>query len=473
MADSKDGLLAMIRDGKKMSLRQQLLLTAQLSLPAIMAQLSSTVMQYIDASMVGNLGANESAAIGLIATTLWLFGGFASALTTGFSVQVAHLIGAKDRVAARNVLRQSLAACLVLGILLSALGACMSPYLPVWLGGNEEIIHSSSVYFLIFTLCIPFLILSMLAGGMLRCSGNMRVPSVLNIMMCFLDVAFNLYFIFPTRDVNILGHQFVMPGAGLGVMGAAIGTGLAELIVSILMLYYLIFRSEDLNLFQDRGSFRPTRTVVRKAIRISFPMALQQFVMSSAHVVTTIIVAPLGNISIAANTLAITAESLCYMPGYGIADAATTLVGQCLGAGRRYLCRQFARISVITGMVVMSFMGVLLFIGAPLMMGLMTSVPDVVELGVEILRIEAFAEPLFAAAIVCYGVFVGAGDTLVPCCLNICSMWCVRLTLAWLFVNVLSMGLTGMWIAMCAELCFRGILFLSRLAWGKWAKKVV
>lgn len=471
MAETKDGLLAMIRDGKQMSLRQQLYLAAQLSIPAIMAQLSSIVMQYIDASMVGNLGANEAAAIGLVSTTLWMFGGLCNSFTIGFSVQVAHLIGANSPGSARSVLRQSIVACILAGLFMATLGGLISPFLPGWLGGNEEICSDSSTYFLLFTMCIPFLIMNMLASGMLRCSGNMRVPSFLNIFMCFLDVVFNFLFIFPTRDVAVFGWHFTMPGAGMGVVGAALGTGLAEVIVCLIMVYYLVVHSGDLRLTQDRGSFKPTKEVVVKAVNISFPMALQQFVMSTAHIMTTMIVAPLGNISIAANSLAITAESLCYMPGYGIADAATTLVGQSLGAGRRYLARQFARITVFMGMTVMGLMGVLMYIAAPAMMGFMTSVADVINLGAEVLRIESFAEPFFAAAIVTYGVFVGAGDTLVPCWMNVGSMWCVRLTLAWLLVNVCGMGLVGMWVAMAAELCCRGLIFLLRLWRGNWTKK--
>ncbi len=473
MADSGNRLLKMIGDGKQMTLREQLTLTAQLSVPAIMAQLSSIVMQYIDASMVGNLGANEAAAIGLVATTLWMFGGCCNALTTGFSVQVAHLIGAKQGGRARNVLRQSIVASVLLGLSAATLGAVISPFLPGWLGGNEEIAGDASAYFMIFSLCLPFLVFNFLASGMLRCSGNMKVPSMLNILMCVLDVLFNFLFIFPSRDVSVMGWSFTMPGAGLGVIGAGIGTSLAEVVVCMLMVYYLVFKSKELNLTQDCGSFKPTKDVVSKAVHISLPMALQQFVMSSAHVMTTVIVAPLGNISIAANSLAITAESLCYMPGYGISDAATTLVGQSLGAGRRYLCRQFARISVLMGMTVMGVMGVLMYLFAPAMMSFMTNVADVIALGAEVLRIESVAEPLFAAAIVTYGVFVGAGDTMVPCWMNVGSMWCVRVTLAYVLVNVFGLGLAGMWVAMCSELCFRGLIFLLRLWRGNWLKKII
>lgn len=466
---SKDGLLALIRDGKSMTLRQQLLLTASLSVPAIMAQLSSIIMQYIDASMVGSLGANDSASIGLVSTTLWLFGGICSAVTTGFTVQVAHLLGAKKNEQARHVLRQSMVVCLLFGLLIVAVGAAISGPLPHWLGGHEDIIPAASTYFLIFVIGLPLLTIDFLASGMLRSSGNMKVPSLLNIVMCVLDVAFNFLLIFPTRELTIAGFSFTMPGAGLGVKGAAIGTITAEAIIAVAMLWYLLTRSPELRLGQDsRCSYRPTSQCLGKAWHIGMPMGVQHTLMCSAQIIITAIVAPLGSIALAANTFAITAESLCYMPGYGISEAATTLVGQSIGAARRELARQFARITVGLGMAVMTFMGILMYVGAPLMMGIMSPVEQVVALGTHVLRIEAWAEPFFAAAIVSYGVFVGAGDTLVPCGMNLFSMWAVRLTLAAMLVG--TMGLVGVWTAMAVELTFRGCIYLVRLHSDRWIK---
>ena len=199
-------------------------------------------------------------------------------------------------------------------------------------------------------------------------------------------------------------------------------------------------------------------------------MGIEHMVICGAQIVTTVIVAPLGVFAIAANSFAITAESLCYMPGYGIAEAATTLVGQSIGAGRWRLTRSFGRITVFMGMGVMGVMGVLMYLFAPQIIGLMTPVEEIRKLGVMALRIEAFAEPMFAASIVAYGVFVGAADTLVPCLMNLFSIWAVRLSLAALLAPTL--GLKGVWIAMCIELCFRGMIFLVRLMREKWLKKV-
>ena len=446
-----------------MTLGQQLSLTWKLSIPAIMAQLSSIVMQYIDAAMVGSLGADASASIGLVSTTTWLFGGACSAAATGFSVQVAHSIGAGYLGKARSILRQALVAVGLFGILWGVAGMSISPFLPGWLGGDVSIRRDAFLYFLIYSAFLPVLQLYALAGSMLRCSGNMRVPSILSVLMCLLDVVFNFFLIFPTREVRWAGLAFSVPGAGWGVEGAALGTGLAELVAAGLMLWFLCTRSKELGLAREQGSFRPTAPVLKHAVRIGLPMGVEHSVICGAQIMTTVIVAPLGIFSIAANSFAITAESLCYMPGYGIADAATTLVGQSYGAGRKDLTRRFAYITVSMGMLVMGLMGVIMYVGAPFIIGTMTPDAEVLALGVTALRIEAFAEPMFAASIVAYSIFIGTGSTIIPSLMNFFSIWAVRLPLAALLAP--SMGLSGVWLAMCIELCFRGAIFLIRLWW--------
>lgn len=483
----KNNLLALIRDGQPMTMGQQIRLTVQLSVPAVMAQISSIAMQYIDAAMVGSLGAEASASIGLVSTTTWLFWGLCTAAAMGFSVQVAHHIGAGNFEAARKTLRQSIVATLFFSILLAGVGIAISDDLPRWLGGTTSINEGASAYFFIFISWLPALQLNFLAGGMLRCSGNMHIPSVLNVLMCVLDVIFNTLLIFPSREYSLFGYLWTIPGAGLGVAGAAWGTGLAEAVTAILLMWFLCHRSPELRLdnqstFLKNGfpqikeflsyakSFLPRADCLRKALHISFPMGCEHVILCGAQIMTTVIVAPLGTLAIAANAFAITAESLCYMPGYGIADAATTLVGQSLGAGRRDLTRRFAHITVAMGMAVMALMGVVMYIAAPLMMQLMTPDAGIQTLGIMALRIESFAEPMFAASIVAYGVFVGAGDTLVPSAMNLFSIWAVRLTLAAFLAP--AMGLQGVWIAMCVELCFRGLIFLIRLRGEKWMKKI-
>lgn len=453
MKPTKDNLLQMIRDGHDMTRQDMLRLTLFLSAPAMLAQLSDIIMQYIDASMVGSLGAEASASIGIVSTSIWLMGGLCGAAAVGFSVQVAHAIGAKDFEGARSVVRQSILACLIWGCVLAAIGCSISPYLPVWLGGNESIHHDASLYFCTFALMLPVLLLGRMAGAVLRCSGEMRIPSYINVMACVLDVLFNMVFIFKMH---------------MGVFGAALGTAAAQLASCILMTYFLFIKNKELNLLDHKGSYRLKKITMLKGLKIGGPIGIEHLIMCGAQIMSTIIVAPLGTIAIAANSFGITIESLCYMPGYGISEAATTLVGQSLGAKRRELAHRFGWITITMGIAIMSFMGVIMYIFAPDLMSIMSPDINVQRLASEVLRIEAFAEPMFAASIVAYGVFVGAGDTIIPCTMNLASIWAVRITLAWSLAS--KYGLHGVWFAMAIELCFRGMIFLWRMKSNKWNK---
>lgn len=451
--ESKDELLSLIRDKKPLTEGQQLRLTMLLAIPAVLAQLSAVLMQYIDSAMVGHLGAVPSASIGLVSTSTWIMNGFFMAVMSGFSVQVAHKCGAKDFKGARAILRQGLMSVFLFTCMLALIGISISGYLPVWLGGSPEINEGATTYFWIVAAFTPIISIGYTASTMLQASGNMKVPSIMYVSLGALDVIFNYIFI----------YIFDM-----GVAGAALGTGVSGTIITIIAVWYVTSRSKELRIIGEKGKFFPDRLLLKNTFSITGPLWLQNIIMRGAYVMSTIIVAPLGAVSIAANTFAIAAESFCYMPGYGLQEAATTLVGQSLGAERKDIAKKFARITVILASAVMSLLAVLMYIFAPFIMGLLTSDADVAGLGAEMLRIVAFAETLYAVSIVAYGAFVGAGDTLMPSIMNFGSMWLVRIGLA-LFLTP-KYGLAGYWIAMCVELNVRGLVFLIRLSGNKWLK---
>lgn len=446
-------LMESIRSGRAMVRSEKLNLIVGLSIPSMLAQISTVMMFFIDASMVGHLGAEASASIGLIESTTWLIGSLLSAAATGFSVQVAHFIGANDFVKARQVFRHALICGLAFSVFLSLIGVGIHSHLPYWLGGGADIASASSGYFLIYSLVLPFVYLYHTSEMMLKSAGNMHTPSVMAVLVCICDVIFNYIFIYICK---------------FGVVGAAMGTALAYICISLPNLYLSACKNRMLNLRQDHVRFHWVKEYVQRACKISIPIAIQNILMSGAQIVSTMIVAPLGNIAIAAHSFAITAESLCYMPGYGIGDAATTLVGQTHGAGRIDLCKNFAYMTVGLGMLVMALMGVIMYVFAPEIIGVLSPVEAIRQLGTTCLRIEAFAEPFFAASIVTYCVCVGAGDTFKPAAINLGTMWLVRLTLAYGLSK--SYGLEGVWIAMATELTFRGVLFLIRLFRGSWMK---
>lgn len=424
------------------TLAPQLRLVWQLSLPAILTQITTIAMQYIDSAMVGALGADASAAIGLVASSTWLFGGVTTAVSAGFSVQVAHRIGAGEDTEARTVVRHGLAAALTLAALLALLGLGICRQLPCWLGGGAEICADASAYFLTFSLMLPFSQLNSLTAGFLQCAGDMVTPSVLNAVMCGLDVVCNAL---------LIPH--------FGVLGAGVGTALACALVSLAMAWCCCVRNAQLRLRRgETHAFRPE--ILKKAFRIGAPVAVQEIAMNGAMVASTMILAPLGAAAIAANSFAVTAESLCYMPGYGVGSAATTLVGRSVGAGDAVQARRYGNICTALGGALMGCTGLLMMIFCPFVFRLLTPGAEVRTLAAQALRIGLLAEPLFGVSIAAAGALRGAGDTLVPSLLNLGSIWIVRLGLSLLLVG--KLGLRGMWIAMAIELCVRGTLMLWR-----------
>lgn len=424
------------------TLAPQLRLVWQLSLPAILTQITTIAMQYIDSAMVGALGADASAAIGLVASSTWLFGGVTTAVSVGFSVQVAHRIGAGEDTEARTVVRHGLAAALTLAALLALLGLGICRQLPYWLGGGAEICADASAYFLTYSLMLPFSQLNSLTAGFLQCAGDMVTPSVLNAVMCGLDMVCNAL---------LIPH--------FGVLGAGVGTALACALVSLAMGWCCCVRNAQLRLRRGEAhAFRPE--ILKKAFRIGAPVAVQEIAMNGAMVASTMILAPLGAAAIAANSFAVTAESLCYMPGYGVGSAATTLVGRSVGAGDAVQARRYGNICTALGGALMGCTGLLMMIFCPFVFRLLTPVAEIRTLAAQALRIGLLAEPLFGVSIAAAGALRGAGDTLVPSLLNLGSIWIVRLGLALLLVG--KLGLRGMWIAMAIELCVRGALMLWR-----------
>ena len=245
--------------------------------------------------------------------------------------------------------------------------------------------------------------------------------------MCILDVIFN----------TLLIPHF-------GVMGAGMGTALACAVISLTMAWRCYFCNPALSLNRkEKGSFE--RNILQKALKIGTPVAVQEIAMSGAQVASTMIIAPLGAVAIAAHSFAITAESFCYMPGYGIGSAATTLVGRSIGAKKDTLARRYGVICTVMGAVFMGLTGLFMMFLCPY---------------ARVLRIGLLAEPLYGISIVAAGALRGTGDTFVPSLMNLGSIWIVRIGLATLLVGPL--GLQGVWIAMATELCVRGLLMLYR-----------
>ena len=271
----------------------------------------------------------------------------------------------------------------------------------------------------------------------------------------------NYLFIYPAHSVELPGWMLTVPGAGLGVIGAGLGTTVAEICGALLMLRIVLRHSEILHT-RPGEPWRLTRPVVGRAIRLAVPVGLQGTVLTGALIAVTMIIPPLGAASIAANSFATTVEGFCYMAGFGLSIAVSPIVGQCLGARRPDLIRTFSHCAVYSGMVVMGVLAIILYLMAPHIMTMLTPDEEVRQLATAALRVELYAEPLFAAAIISSGALNGLGDTAGPSVISAVCVWGLRLPLSLLVAA--DYGVVGIWAVMCGELSVRGIIMYGRLA---------
>ena len=461
---SLEQLSARMRQGETIPLRDTAGVVLMLSIPSILEQIVVTAMEYIDAAMVGHIGAEATAAIGIVSSSTWLLHGILVGLYNAFSIQIAQYLGADRQQDARGVLRQAMLFNLAAGLAAAAFGIGISGHLPGWLGADVSLQANASTYFAIWSAALPFTMAMGMYTSMLRASGDALTPGLISVLVCVLDVVFNFFLINPTRTL----WGITVWGAGLGVPGAALGTALATVVGGLLALCILLFREGPLCI-RKPGSWKITRACIRNLGKVGVPLAAERAALSSAQVLQVRIVSQLGTVAIAANSLGVSAEGLCYMAGYGIQGAAIALIGQAVGAHRKDMAKRFAWLCTLMGMGIMTLTGAGLFAFAPALMSIFTADAAVIALGARVLRIESFAEPMFGASIVASGAMQGAGDSTACFVLNLVSMWGIRLTLAFLLAP--RFGLVGVWGAMCFELCVRGLLFLIRLARGKWLEK--
>ena len=442
----------------------------RLSWPAIIEQILTTMVSYVDTAMVGVLGAAGTAAVSVNAAPIWLANGLLMGVGVGYSVQVSNAIGAQDDEKARRVIRQGVLATIVVGLLGLLLYQSLAGLIPRWLGAEPEVLPQAVAYLRFYTMAMPFMAAGQIFSAILRCMGNTRAPLYFNTAANLLNVCLNFLLIYPTRRAAVLGLSLTIPGAGLGAAGAAIASA-AALAVSGTALLFTGTRQGERFRVRLREGLRPDGAIIRQAVRLGLPSAVERATINLGQIATTAVVASLGTVALAANQIAVTAEGLCYLPAYGISFAGIALVGQSVGAKNREDAATYGSLAARLGFVVAVGTAAALFLTAPLLASLFNTDAAVVEQAALMLRIVAFCEPFFALSIVCSGTLRGAHDVQVPMVVGLVCMWGIRVPLAPVLVYFGGLGLAGVWLAMDADLVLRGLLCALRWRSGKWARK--
>ena len=351
------------------------------------------------------------------------------------------------------------------GLFFTVTALSLSGVVPVWMQVDEPIRDTASRYFFILYSPMLFRAASIIFGTVLRAVGDTKTPMRVGLMVNLINVVLNFLLIYPTRTVTVFFAKFTLPGAGLGVEGAAIASAAAFAVGGIRMTAAL-WRHPRIS---PRGrSIRPDRSVLKPCLRVALPNMLQRFVTSLGYVAFAAMINSLGEVATAAHTIANTVESAFYIPGYGMQTASATLAGNALGAKDSRRMKDLTALILVVEVLLMILTGGLLFLFAPQMMRLFSSSAEVVALGVAVLRMVAVSEPVFGVAIIMEGIMLGVGNTLVPFLYNMIGMWGVRIVGTFLCTQLWGMGLISAWACMILHNVLLCALFVICYLRGRW-----
>ena len=431
---------------KRTHLLRWALLPAILALawPTMLEQLLQTVVQYVDTAMVGSLGTDAVAAVGSTTTVNWLIGSTVSAAGVGFLTFISQALGEGDELRARRAVSQAGLATLVVGSFFTVAALAISPVIPALMQVESHVRPEASRYF--FILYLPMLprAATTILGTVLRAAGDTKTPMRVGLLVNGVNVTLNFLLIYPTRQVG----KLLIPGAGLGVTGAAIASAIAFALGGALITLAVLRHPR---ISPCGYSMKPDRTILLPCLRVALPNALQRFGTSLGYVVFAAMVNSLGEISTAAHTIANTVESAFYVPGYGMQAAAATLTGNAVGARDSRRIRELGSMLITVEVTLMILSGGALFLFAPPLVGMFSKDEQVIALGATVLRMVALSEPFYGVSIVIEGMLQGMGRTVMPFVTGVSGMWCIRIVGTALCLALLPYGLISAWACMIAH----------------------
>ena len=435
--------------------RQRLEALLFLSLPTIVEEILATLLQYVDTAMVGQLGEQATASVSITTNVTWLVNSVPGAIGTAMLVLISEAAGSGNKKQVQKLAQQALFLAVVSGLILSVLSISLSPYIPRWMGAEEAIQGEASRYFFIISLPLIFRSSSTILGAALRAVQNTKTPMVISVA---------------ANGLNIILNYFLIYTLGLGVTGAAIASAISYVLSGTLM--FAACRRND-QLRWEWRAFSLDRRLMKECAVVGTPVLGTSVVSCLGYVVFASLVSGMGTTVFAAHSIAVTAETIFYVPGYGLRSAASTLIGNARGEKNIEKLKSVGKISVCLTIAMMCISGLILYIGAAPLMRLFSPSRQVVTLGAEMLRLVALSEPFFGLMVVLEGIFYGLGRTRYAFVVETVGMWAVRILLTFLCVRYWNLGLRAVWYCMIADNVCKALLFILPFVWKKSQKRLL
>lgn len=427
----------------------------RLALPAAAEQMLGMMVGIVDTFLVGHLGAASLASVGLANQWIFLSATFFGAVGTGSTALIARFVGAKEPDRANEVLRQSVLLGVLIGVVAFVLGLSLARPAVTLLGARGEVIGLSSTYLRIVSAAVIVAPLMYLGNASLRGAGDTQTPLRIMLVVNLVNIGV---------AVTAINGLFGVPK--MGVAGSALGAATAQVVGGVLVTAVLLRGRGQIRLRTDR--LRPDWDVIRRITRVGLPTGVENLMFRIGNMAYVSVLASLGVAAYAANQVAINGWSLSFMPGFGFAVAATTLVGQSLGAKEPKKAERCGYTAYWMGAALMAAIGLLFVFFPAQIMGFFTNDAEVISLGTMPLRVMGVAQPFLAAAMIFAGALRGAGDTRFPMVITAAAIWLIRLPLAYVLGVTLGWGLVGAWTAMSLDMVMRGMFNFWRFRGGRW-----
>ncbi len=418
---------------KKQTDENIFLAVVAVALPTMLEQILSVLMQYVDTAMVGHLGAKATAAVSTSTTITWLIGSIPVAFGVGAMTMIAQAIGAEEKHKIAQVAKLSLLFAVGVGVVVEAICLAVCPFVAGWMGATSEVAPAATRYFFWVSVPIVFKSINIILAAAVRATKDTKTPMYIGVGANILNVVLDYIFIYVLN---------------LGVDGAAYATCISAVVGGVLMLLAFFHHPE----FRFEGNFFDTeKEIQRRMWKLAIPLLLINVASTSGYVVFAGLVSHMGTIIFAAHSIAVGAEELFYIGGYGFKSSANTMVGIAYGEQNYPKYRKVCVSSIIATVAIMTISGVLLYILAAPLMGIFTEDAEVIALGSRVLKMVAFNEPFFGLYIITEGIYYGLGRTKYPFVIEFCGMWLVRILPTYIGIHFFGMGLIYVWCCMIAD----------------------
>jgi putative MATE family efflux protein len=431
-----------------------------LAVPMVLEMALESVFAVVDVFFVARLGAGAVATVGLTESMLALLYAAAMGLGVGATAMVARRTGEHDTAGAAHAAGQAVVLGLLAALVLGTAGALLAPHLLAAMGADATVVERGTMYTRVMLGGSGSILMLFLVNAIFRGAGDaaiaMRVLWLANLINIVLDPCF------------IFG---LGPFPHLGVAGAAVATTTGRCIGALYALYRLTRPGSRISIRLRDLRFDPQ--VMGRLLRLSGAGAFQTLIGSASWIGLVRIASTFGSTVLAGYTIGMRVVVFALLPSWGLSNAAATMVGQALGAGRPDRAERAVRMTGFYNCCVLTVVGLVFVATAHPVVALFTSDPAVLRTGTDCLRIVSIGFPFYGYGMVITQSFNGAGDTWTPTWLNFVIFWLWEIPLAYWLAITMHVGPRGLFAAVAIAFSTFAVVAVALFRRGRWKRVTV